>query len=241
MIQPCISKFVIANTRLVESPNMVNYGIFKNIIPKENLDVIETFINILINKELRKINRVASTSDNYKQENNKYILIILQELNKFLPDEMKIYGYRNIFDQKEIALCEKSKLIVEDSIKISEFKKIKMLNSNKLVNEIEFPTIFKNYDCFITNANPVAYISFGELDKINKNTKITNYLQSNSIDINENRVRMIRSKQISISYTDFDNPSNIIDNTDNKAQEKYYEKKYKKYKAKYLALKIKSA
>jgi hypothetical protein len=116
IVQPKIYKFKFKkNVNILTSYVSDNKSIFKYIfgdLITELLEILKTYSII-----------------NFKGEKNKYILLILQELNKFLEEDNRIYGYYNYYDQKETAVINFSELVDSTTIKKSDYKKI-VINTN---------------------------------------------------------------------------------------------------------------
>jgi len=237
VIQPYIAKYNIENgTRIINSNEYTNKYIFNNIIPEECLSKILLIIamdiwisqknNPQVTNPLAKdysvVENVERNKAYFLTESNKYILVILNELNKFLSDDKKIYGYKNFFDQKEIALCNRYK-IIDTSIKISKYIYIEYTDSKEQI--LKFPCKYKDYS-FVANKHPVAY----GINTLSNNIRMvpkTIYFKQSVV------------KPLTICYENFNNPSEHIILVENKPLASYYEKKYLKYKSKYLSLKKK--
>ena len=122
-IWPLIFRFNVKSCRIIKSEKNNNI-IFDDILEKEILDKIKTFI------------------PDFELSYNKYILNILEILNTFLSEDNKIYGYTNYDDQAETALINFKNIIVKDSVNISHIKKYKVNSSD---NEYIFPLLKREY------------------------------------------------------------------------------------------------
>ena len=241
IIQAYIARYNIENTRFINSQDFKNVQIFNDIINPKYLNLIIPVIalhiymfqknNPRVTDERMKTKSVISTvlKNNiyFERENNKYILIILNELNKFLSEDKKIYGYKNIFDQKEIALCNRTK-IIDDSIKISKYLHIKFDNDYK--EELKFPCAYSEYFKKVSSIDKkiVGYSLKSDMKKIFPKVTFTSTPEL---------YRMYPIKPIMINHEDFDEAGKPIEHLFNKPIPDYFEKKYLKYKMKYLQLK----
>jgi hypothetical protein len=241
LIQAYIARYNIENTRVINSSNFKNTLIFNDIINPKYLKLITPVIALHIYmfqknnpritdprmKDFSVVDGILERYDYFATENNKYILIILNELNKFLSEDKKIYGYKNNFDQKEIGLFNRTK-IIDDSIKISKYFHIKFNNE-----ELKFPCKYSEYFEKISSLGQkkkVGYSLKSDIKKVFPKVTFTN---------TPDLYRMYPFEPLTISYEDFDEADKPIERLFNKSIPEYFEKKYLKYKNKYLSLKNK--
>lgn len=224
-IHPSIFKFKINKSiNLIESKNLNNEGIFKNILEDSLISEIEGILR-------------SNSIPNFQGEKNKYILLILIELNKFLSPENQIYGYMNYFDQNEIGLINFNDLVDRDSVKESKYLSITV--HSKIVDQKII-----NHDSPITFVFPLAKDDFNLL------VKQTQYVTSGNAEyfakergekftVRESMWRMImQDRRNKIEYQNFDDISKV-ESWNPSELEKFFELKYLKYKQKYLQLKKK--
>jgi hypothetical protein len=230
-IQPWISRFTIKDEPLViESKNESNKDIFINIIPEECLNHLSPVLKALVEHEFKKVGvtKIINIDNVFINENNKYILIILNELNKIISNpENHVLGYINNFDQKEIGLCNRN-FINNDLIKTKKITQVKKADTNQ---NIVFPV---DYSYYLHRLKLVDYKKYDNLSEIDRGL-ICEHLEAIAPGIQYQRFRMIPNANHSIFYIDFD------DDTEKELQLnvnnlEYWEKKYLKYKKKYLSL-----
>jgi len=217
-IQPIIFKFKLKeNIRIINSVSCDNFNIFNGIL-NEN---IEKFINYIIDESCErkrdpKRPEIDTEHSRYYKDYNVSILLILEQLNKYLQSDQKIYGYKNDNDQKEVGLINFNQLINESSLKKSNIKKI----TNRAYNFIF----------------PISSHDYQKLPKIYKSL----YQDQKNIDpMKDCKFRMTLEDGQSIEYEDFnDNNKSIIHKALSK--DEYFKKKYLKYKNKYKNLKLSS-
>ncbi len=202
LIQPSIYKFKLKKKiQLLISNNKNNDNIFHHKLP----DTLKSKISKILHDE---------GIHNFKGENNKYILYILEEINTFLPPEFKFDGYKNNFDQNEIAFINFKDVVDEITIIKNDYLEVYNKNqSNKLI--IKFPITIND---FITKRSQINLMY----------TDIFNY---------PNKYRMIPQTPIIIKYGNSEiNEWNSYDEPDTYYKQKYlkYKQKYLKYKRKYL-------
>ena len=252
-IQAYLARFNIEEgVRIINSTQINNLDIFENIIPPECLKNIIPLILIQLYVDQKnnptliesgyKRPSVANTyfkeKSHFMREGNRFILIILKELNKFLSEENKIYGYQNDFDQKEIALCDKTK-IIRDSFKLSKYYNINLIDETDKTEYLTFPCKYSEYK-ELSGKSSGKLVFYTDIDSEDNSAQIKAYLTRKGLST-DNRVRMIPnpSKHFMICHEDFDIPGKPIETLENKPIEEYYEKKYLKYKTKYLSIKNK--
>jgi len=241
LIQPYIARYNIENIRVINSSDLKNVQIFNDIINPRYLRFITPVIALHIYmfqknnpritdpraKNVTVLDGILERYDYFDKENNKYILIILNELNKFLSEDKKIYGYKNVFDQKEIGLCNRTK-IIDDSIKISKYFHIKFNNE-----ELKFPCKYSEYFekiSLLGQKKIVGYSLKSDIKKVFPKVTFTN---------TPDLYRMYPYEPLTISYEDFEEAGKPIERLLNKSIPEYFEKKYLKYKNKYLSLRNK--
>ena len=227
-IQPIICRFSFNKPiRVINSFTTDNINIFDGILKEK----INKYINRIIQdscdrateeREFIRKSRISNNEGNltkitFTQENNKYILSIIKELNNFLPREQHIYGYKNDFDQKEIALINFNEFVTDLNIsKITEISKDAI--------SFKFPLLNTEYI------------------KIQKSIRSLYGDQTEFPEVTEKilKKRMFLISDISIKYENFDN-NRIIEEYKKEDINLYfkggYYLKYLKYKAKYLQLK----
>jgi hypothetical protein len=233
-----IIKFKISKKiNILKSQNKFNDNIFDTIIPKECLNKIMEILYIrhttYINIYHTNIDMVKYINPLFGFEMNKFILIILKELNKFLNEDNKIYGYSNDLDQKEIALVGRNNLINPDSIKSSQYKRI----IKKSGKEVNFPITYGNYKNEFNKEYITLYTTYltilNEMPNINKN-EMVKCMENKKIVTDS--FRMFKIDNAKIFYEDFDDKSKEIE-FKNLIFDDYWKKKYLKYKTKYLTIK----
>jgi hypothetical protein len=178
----------------------------------------------------------------FSNENNKFIIGILKELNSFLHEENKVYGYINKFDQKEIALIGRTNLINQSSIQISKYTRVIKRDGK----QITFPTTYDNYYTNFFYGQVTLYSNFDELPNLYSDFKqfeqSKNHLKMkecmNTRGIITDSYRMYKKDKTKIFYQDFDDLDREIEFV-NLQYDDYWKNKYLKYKAKYLAIKNK--
>lgn len=201
-IQPKIFRFKLKQyIRLIKSKTFDNYDIFLNILDSGLVFIIKATLN-------------KHGISNFELQNNKYILLILEEFNKLVSDEYKIYGYQNYYDQNEIAINNFFNLVDMASIKESDYKSISTLENAFGEEDIQILT-FPNTK-----------------DKI-ANFLVTEYASRKKVD-GTTMYRMIMKKN-TILYNDFDTGATI--NWISPDIDEFYKLKYLKYKQKYIELK----
>ena len=243
LINLFIVKFkLLKEINILKSTSVVNDNIFKKIIPdscwnKINIALGERhhyFILLSPRKGVPLLNQSNQyfVLGNLANEQNKFILIILNELNKFILNEKnKIYGYLNELDQKEIALVGRTGLIDLDSIKISKYTRV----IKKDLKEVTFPIIYGNYHTEFYNEYITLYSNLNTIGM--KDTEYKNRSDCmKKRDIETNSFRMFKTDKTRIFYQDLDDTTKEVEFT-NLNFDDYWKKKYLKYKAKYLALK----
>ena len=241
-----IVKFkLLKEINILKSQTMYNHDIFKNIIPDKCLKGIMNALAKRHHYHILLFNNNSSIhedqfylSGEFAGEQNKFILIILNELNKFLTENNKIYGYLNELDQKEIALVGRSGLINLNSIKSSKYTRV----IKKDGKQIFFPLTYKNYVVEFNNENITLYTTYSEyltyLSSINNNTKQQMIECVKNRGIEQNSLRMFKTDKTRIFYQDFDDNTKEIEFI-NLNLEDYWKKKYLKYKEKYVTIKNK--
>jgi len=203
-IQPKIFRFKLKQLiKLIKSKTFDNYDIFLNILDSG-----------LIFKIKAKLKEYGIS--NFELQNNKYILLILEEFNKLVSDEYKIYGYQNYYDQNEIAVNNFFNLVDVNSIKESDYKLISTTQNISEKEEIQilnFPNTKDNIAQFL----------------------ITDYANREKVDGTKMWRMIMKNKNNTIIYNDFDTgtplkwtPPDI---------DEFYKSKYLKYKQKYIELK----
>jgi len=208
LIQPKIFRFKLKKSiKLIKSTTVNNEYIFLNILDDRLIAQLLEFLN-------------SKNIKNFTQTDNLYILLILDEFNKLVSDEYKIYGYKNYYDQNEIAITNFSNLVDETSIKESDYKSFSIVQS-----------VF-GQDEIVTYNFPIGKTQLYEIFGLDKHVRYADGLNEDK----ELLKRMIvEDKRIKISYNDFDTgepvewtPPNI---------DEFYRLKYLKYKQKYIKLK----
>ncbi len=203
LIYPNIFRFKILNPEnfyLLNSRDKNNINIFKYIIDNYIIQQIIKYYNTDEQK-------VFSGEKNYR------ILLILEIINKFLPDNIKINGYYNYYDQNEIAFINDDNLLT--NINLSNYKSIKFINEDNIEQTLNFPI----------DKNTFVKQGLGEL------TGYKEHYQKQDL------YRMFCHKYYSIKYESFDNKDQI-ETYICKNSEEYFKQKYLKYKQKYLKLKF---
>jgi hypothetical protein len=219
-VQPVIYRFTINNLdtcKLLNSSNRNNVNIFRNILNDD-----------IINKIIKYYKRLDDENDMgyfeyiekvFKGEKNYRILLILECINKYLPEDKRFNGYYNGYDQNECAFIDIKNIIVD--IVESKYISINFKNGNK---EYIFPCT-KDIFQEIHSYQPIEYKSVFDINgividkyKMTCNKDIINHIKYESFDL---------SKE----------PREIIIYTCKTQVEYYYQQKYLKYKNKYLNLK----
>ena len=144
-----------------------------------------------------------------------------------MSEDLKIYGYQNYYDQREIALFNFNNLVDKDSIKKSEVTSI----TDKGETE-KFPLSNGNDWKPHSSYQEATHINNDDLDK----SVLESYYKGINVPFNQNMTRIVLNRHIIITYTDFDD-NRIVKTytTENKIE--YYREKYLKYKNKYIKLK----
>ena len=220
--------------RIINSLELNNENIFEGLIDDKLIIELKLFFNKIhttleiikcdgdILKEDR-IQPIRGLTTIFTEENNKYILYIIKALNDFLPEELKLYGYKNHYDQREIALIHFNKLIDKLTIKKSTIIKYENTDVNRLYNLPIKPKDLK----LIIRDTPSIYVSPSEQKylppDINLDSKYKDYS------------RMALINNIIIEYTDFDDETKILKYNKEDINE-YFKNKYLKYKIKYYNL-----
>jgi hypothetical protein len=232
IIQPIICRFKLKKYRIIDSDNSCNDNIFQGILNDNVIELIEIVLSKACEKtmELSKVYELKL----FQRENNKYILYILELINKKLDPSEYIYGYYNRHDQNELALMNFNNIINLDTLLYSNILSITH-NINTDTNKIcTFPI---NEDMYrkLCKLLLVAYIN----DKYNTTEdKLKNCTL---------KYKMIFYKRSTIVYQDFDNHDITISynkyieiNPSTPEYIDYFKKKYLKYKNKYLKLQNKN-
>jgi hypothetical protein len=208
LIQPKIFRFKLKKSiKLIKSNTVNNEYIFLNIL---NDRLIAELLEFLNSKNIK----------NFTETDNLYILLILDEFNKLVSDEYKIYGYKNYYDQNEIAITNFSNLVDETSIKESDYKSFSIVQS-----------VF-GQDEIVTYNFPIGKTQIYEILGLDARVKYADGLNKDK----ELLKRMIiDDKRIKISYNDFDT-GKPVEWTPPDINE-FYKLKYLKYKQKYINLK----
>ncbi len=253
LIELYIAKFKLEKEiKIINSNSPVNNSVFDSIIPSKCLnDIINAlkerhhyYILLTVSKEkLLNQSKQWFANGEFANENNKFILVILNELNIFLTEENKVYGYSNKYDQKEIALIGRNNLINQSSIQISRYTRVIKRNGT----EISFPITYDNYHKEFSNEYITLYSNFNELpqmyqDQYNYKERDNHFKMRECMEkkgIKTNSYRMYKKDNAKIFYQDFDNLDHEIEFV-NLEYDEYWRNKYLKYKAKYLALKNKN-
>lgn len=214
-VTPIIYRFKINQKNIILITNYDNqiYNIFRNLIPKEYINRIETYFSEIDGSK----NNILVGENNYR------ILLILKYYNNHIIDHNnRIYGYYNYYDQNELALLQIKDIIVHDSLNKSEYINIKY----KLEEPLELINYFPiDYELYNNLAS--YYIRYDTLivDKLDQHEY--KRMRCNN-DIN---------KIIEITYQDFENKSqNLIYKCDTPSEYLKYYLKYLKYKKKYIKL-----
>jgi hypothetical protein len=125
---------------LIKSFNKNNINIFEYIFNKEINDKIRDYFIKKYNDSLNMI---------YSGEKNIRILLILQIINEYLPENMRFDGYYNEFDQNETAFINDNIIL---DIVTTKYVSIKLRKKNKL----DFPCTKKEFEDIITH-KPIYY------------------------------------------------------------------------------------
>ncbi len=241
LINLFIAKFRLSKEiKILKSKSSVNDNIFKNIIPDDCLSKILDALHdrhkyfLEIEKPVGWVPDAYYTAGDFAGEQNKFILIILKELNKFILEETnKIYGYINEQDQNEIALLSREGLIDLTSLKFSKYTRVIKKNSSEII----FPVMYKKYHDEFYNENVTLYSNMNKLG--NESThygNIKNCMKNRGKETDS--FRMWKYDNTKIFYQDFEDTSRELE-FKNLNVDDYWKQKYLKYKAKYLALKSK--
>ena len=210
LIQPKIFRFKLKKSiKLIKSNTVNNEYIFLNILDDRLIAQLLEFLN---SKDIKNFTGVA----------NLYILLILDEFNKLVSDEYKIYGYKNYYDQNEIGITNFSNLVDETSIKESDYKSFSIVKS--ILGQDEILT----YN-FPIDKTQLYEMFFSGLDKDVK------YADGLNKDKELLKRMIVEDKRIKITYNDFDT-GKPVEWTPPDIDE-FFKLKYLKYKQKYIELK----
>lgn len=230
-IEPTIYRFNILRKHFLRSDNYNNNKILNNLFSFFFTDLIDKITDYFICLD-KEFNGTIDTI--FYQENNKRLIFILMVLNKILTDLQfngeKIYGYTNRHDQDELAIIPNSDLlqnIIES--KIVEIKYLKIIETypDQMTDSHEFDkTIQTEEETIVTF--PMDISKFRTLFE----PGLVNYISNFQM---YEKYRMTCGTIRTISYQNFDNPSEILIFTCPRREE-YWHKKYFKYKGKYLKL-----
>lgn len=217
--------------KLNNNPNVINSS---NIF---NDDILYFFGIKNINKFLTDIG-VQNAPDNLALENNKYILYICEAYNQYLQSTeyldcnyelLKINGYCNEKDQREIALTSFNSFVNTETITKYVFTKIVKKN-------VDF--VIPLTDKFFESRQKEQTDSIS-IYKQKLNDNITPVRSKNLNNGAVHRMSCGDNSNIQIHYkNEITNEEKIFDCAD-KSEKYYWRKKYLKYKNKYLTLKTK--
>ncbi len=231
-INLCLAKFKLqGEIKVINSENIHNNNIFlyllKPYVNKAIVDALKIRHEFVI--KLTNLHNSYYANGEFSNENNKFILIILNELNKFIVEpENKIYGYYNKLDQNEVALIQRTNLINPDSVKISKYTRF---IREEPKGTITFPTVYDNYLNYFSDI-VVTYITG---DKLITNLDHIKCIKNKGYNLNAYRMYQLKSNT-QIYYQDFDNDSVELEFKPPETED-YWKQKYLKYKQKYIALK----
>ncbi len=250
MVGLYVAKFRLEKEiKVINSKSSFNNNIFDDIIPRECLLAITNALKerhhyyIILTTSKNKLVTIypkkVFEKGNFANENNKFILVVLNELNKFLYESNRVYGYVNNFDQKEFALVDRNNLINQTSIQISRYTRVIKKDGTEIIFPITYDDYHKNFkDAFIT-----LYSSFDDMSTFCKTgnikgdcLEIINCMEKKGVI--KDSFRMYKLDNTQIFYQDFDHPDQEIE-FKNLNLDDYWKNKYLKYKAKYRALKNK--
>ena len=208
--QPVIYRFNLKEINLINSPNKENKNIFKGLLPDELIGRLD---------DVLKRNGIKEGMNSFTKQENKYILIILEQLNKILEEANKIYGYYNYYDQNEIGLTEFYKNVISESIIESKYRTINMAGR------------ITNFPIKLTRDNII------KIDNVQYDNEEQNFTK----DATTLKFRMFLTddyNETTIIIDDFDNLRDTYTWIKPRFND-FFKLKYLKYKQKYLQLKNK--
>jgi hypothetical protein len=218
------------DTKEILNPIMFRFKLLENYIcifdssDKDNIKIFETISSNIRRKLVDYVNTtkktVEFTSKNiFIGNNNKYILYVIEAINRiFACDFFKISGYKNHYDQSEIALINFNTLVDKSSLIKYIYTKIKYDGVETIFPLQKPQDIRQIYD------TPGFYKGFFLINR----------------DIYEDKLRMDCSKtNMQIYYKEEGKDLEEVFDCSTISSIDSYRKKYMKYKQKYLQLKNK--
>ena len=161
--------FMLGNEKVLSHPCFFSFKINKPVflLNATDMDNENIFDDVLDKESIRKIKRAFSLDFG----NNTNVLCVIEAINRIAKIEennplLKIHGYRNRYDQNEVAFIDFHRLLDKESVRKGIFEKVVLKGVRYIDREI-------NYDSSSTYIFPFLRKSLFQIHKFK------NILQSN--------------------------------------------------------------
>ena len=220
ILDPVMFEFKLKNFYYLRSSTKDNKIIFNKIFKEINQKFV-TYVNNKLNIRHNNVENIFSNNTN----NNKYILYIIDVINKFLPpDFFNLSGYMNLYDQYEVALLHFDSLVKTSSIIKYQYTKV-VFNDREIKLPLSSPRDIREIDRSIQ-------IMYSDVNGIGPEG-VTRF----------DAFRMVCIGNLKIYYNSIIEDEKIIGDEkifdcSTLTKSDIFKNKYIKYKKKYLQLKI---